>query len=147
MMAALALVNQPVLPATEGPLQMPGSARINDPVVLIRVPRLFRQGMSALALYEATRGVWKIGPRRDLVKYALTVHEGVVQEAYEVAQWQPAWTATYTTRTFPDKTVRGRWEFVGRVAPPEIRDRYVGKSVTDHLPRGAQNPITYVGVP
>ena len=55
-------------------------AQIIDPVVLIRVPRLFRSGMSTLALYEATRGVWKIGPRRDLVKYALTVHEGIVQE-------------------------------------------------------------------
>lgn len=60
-------------------------AQIIDPVVLIRVPRLFRPAMSALALYEATRGVWKIGPRRDLVKYALTAHEGVVQEVYEIS--------------------------------------------------------------
>ena len=89
-------------------------AQIVDPVVLIRVPRLFRPGMSALALYEATRGVWKIGPRRDLVKYALAVHHAIVQEVYEISHWQPAWTTPYTTRTFLDQTVPGRWEFVGK---------------------------------
>jgi hypothetical protein len=122
-------------------------AQIIDPVVLIRVPRLFRPGISALALYEATRGVWKIGPRRDLVKYALTVHEGIVQEVYEVSHWQPAWTTPYSTRTFPDQTVPGRWEFVGSVAGAAVRTRYLQKTVTQHLSRGAQNPITYVGVP
>ena len=71
---------------------MTTEARIVDPVVLIRVPQAFRPGMSDLALYEATRGGWKIGPRRDKVRYALAVYGGVVQEAYEISYWQPAWT-------------------------------------------------------
>lgn len=126
---------------------MTTEARIVDPVVLIRVPQAFRPGMSDLALYEATRGVWKIGPRRDKVRYALAVYEGVVQEAYEISYWQPAWTTPYRTRKFDNTEMPGRWEFVGSVAPEAVQVRYVGKSVRSHFSRGAQNPIMYVNVP
>jgi uncharacterized protein len=122
-------------------------AQIVDAVILVRVPRAFRPGMSDLALYEATRGVWRTGPRRDKVRYALAVYEGAVQEVYEIAQWQPACTTPYQTRTFANVEVLGRWEFVGSVAPEPVRTRYVGKSVRTHFSRGAQNPITYVNVP
>jgi uncharacterized protein len=122
-------------------------AEIVDPVILVRVPQAFRAGMSGLALYEATRGVWRIGPRRDNVRYALAVYDGVVQEVYEIARWQPAWTTPYQTRTFQNVEMRGRWEFVGRLAPEAVRTRYVGTSVRTRFSRGAQNPITYVNVP
>lgn len=83
-------------------------AQIVHPVVLIRVPRAFRPGMSDLALYEATRGVWKIGPRRNDVRYAFAIYEGVVQEVYEIERWQLAWTTPYTTRTFQNPGATGR---------------------------------------
>lgn len=125
---------------------MTDEANITDPVILIRIPRAFRPGMSDLELYEATRGVWRIGPRREQVRYALAVYQGVVQEVYEILHWDRAWTSAYQTRTFEDKTVAGRWEFVGRVAPDAVRDRYRGKSVRQHFSRGSQNPISYVGL-
>ena len=56
---------------------MTDQAEITDPVMLVRISRLFRPGMSDMALYEATRGVWRVGPRRDRARYALTVHQGV----------------------------------------------------------------------
>jgi hypothetical protein len=56
--------------------------------------------MSDVALYEATRGVWKIGPRRAKARYALAVYQGVVQEVYEILNWDPAWTSPYSNRTF-----------------------------------------------
>jgi len=103
--------------------------------------------MSNLALYEATRGVWKIGPRRDKARYALPVYEGIVQEVYEIAHRQPAWTTPYQTRDFENVEVPGRREFVGTVGPEAVRTRYVGKSVRTCFSRGAQNPITYVNIP
>jgi hypothetical protein len=121
--------------------------QITDPVVLIRVPKAFRPGLSAEALYEATRGVWKIGPRRNAVRYALAVYQGIVQEVYEIRLWQPAWTTPYKVRVFDDTTLKGRHEFVGSVASEPIRSRYVGESVAHYFKRGAQNPITYVNVP
>src|SRR3954467_8458936 len=96
------------------------SANIVDPVLLIRIPQGFRAGMSDVALYEATRGVWKIGPRRDNVHYALAVYEGIVQEVYAISHWQPALTAPYSTRTFDADRARGRWEFVGKRAPEPV---------------------------
>ena len=126
---------------------MSTDAQIVDPVVLIRIPKAYRHGMSDIALYEATRGVWKIGPRRDKARYALAVYGSVVQEAYEIDYWQPACTTPYKTRKFDNVKASSRWEFVGRVAPASVRVRYVGRSVGCHFAPGAQNPITYVHVP
>ena len=103
--------------------------------------------MSDLALYEATRDVWKVAPPREKARYALSIYRGVVQEAYEILDWDRACTTAYTTRTFKDKTVPSRWEFVGRVAAPAVRERDVGKSVRSHLTPGSRSPIIYVGVP
>ncbi len=103
--------------------------------------------MSDVALYEATRGVWKIGPRRDHARYALAVHEGIVHEVYAIEHWQPALTTPYATRKLDPALARGRWEFVGKRAPDTIRKRYLGKSVGHYFKKGAQNPIRYINVP
>lgn len=124
---------------------MAEAVNIVDAVVLIRVPRAFRPGMSDLALYEATRGVWRIGPRREDARYALAVYQGVVQEVYEIVEWQPACTTPYSTRTFDKSKVSGRWEFIGKIAREDVRHRYLGKSVAEYFKTGAQNPITYAG--
>jgi hypothetical protein len=126
---------------------MPEAANITHPVLLIRVPQAFREGMSDVALYEATRGVWKIGPRRDHVRYALAVYEGVVKEVYEITHWQPALTTPYTTRRLEPAGAQDRWEFVGKPAPETERQLYLGKSVAAYFRKGNQNPICYVSVP
>ncbi len=120
---------------------------IVDPVILIRISQEYRDGMSGIDLYEATRGVWRIGVRREQVRYALTVHRGTVQEVYRIHHWQPALTTPYTTRDLDAAQIQGRFEFVGAVAEDPVRNRYVGKSVAHYFTRGGQNPITYVGVP
>jgi hypothetical protein len=116
---------------------------VTDPSLLIRINRLYRHGMSELELYEATRGVWKLGTRRETAKYALAVFEGVVREVYEIEQWHPAATTPYATRTFED--VSGRWEFTGKVAEEPFRSRYRGRSVAAYFKKGLQNPVAYVG--
>lgn len=51
-------------------------AVITDPVMLIRINRLYWHGMPAQELYEATRGVWKVAKwRQQEVKYTLAVFE------------------------------------------------------------------------
>jgi len=102
--------------------------------------------MSDLALYEATKGVWRIGPRRDRARYALAVVQGTVVEVYRIHHWQPALATPYSTRLLDPQLASGRWEFVGAVADGEVRDRYVGRSVASYFTRGSQNPITYVNV-
>src|SRR5262245_22256643 len=117
---------------------------VTDPVLLIRINRLYRHGMSEQELYEATRGVWKVGPRRHGAKYALAVFEGVVREVYEIKEWHPAATTPYKTRTQENVARSDRWEFTGQVASEELRSQYVGFSVAAYCPQGLRSPVVYV---
>ena len=43
--------------------------------------------MNETELYDATRGIWKVGEERVKAKYAFAVFEGVIREVYEISQW------------------------------------------------------------
>lgn len=117
--------------------------KIADPTVLIRINRRYRHDMTEEELYEATRGVWKVGARREAVRYAMAVYEGVVREVYRIAAWHRAGSTAYRTRSRADVRVRGRWEFTGSKAPNAVRRRYIDRRVERYLRAGSQNPIAY----
>jgi len=48
---------------------------ITHRVLLIRVNRLYRYDMGDQELYEATRGVWRVGTRREQAEYAFAVSQ------------------------------------------------------------------------
>lgn len=119
---------------------------IADPCLIIRINRLYREGIAPAELYEATRGWWKVGPRREKAEYALAVFQGVVKAVYEIDGWHAAGT---TPPAVPIRRGvepgRGRWEFTGSLAPEEVRYKYLGKSVKHYLPtRGGMTPFLYV---
>lgn len=116
---------------------------IAEPSMLIRINKLYRPGMSAEALYEATRGIWTCGSRRENARYGFAVFQGVVREVYEIHSWHPAGTLEYRTRAREDVQSSRRWEFSGAVSP-ELSAKYSGGSVEKYLPRGAQLPFTYL---
>jgi uncharacterized protein len=126
---------------------------IDDRVILIRISKAFRYTMSDEELYEYTRGRWKLNPERAKnAKYGFAVYEGIVQEVYEIADWYKAGT-TDSFRSQIDvighntaDSLIGRYEFVGRIAPQIIRDKYRFTSVRQFFARGNSNPITYVNV-
>lgn len=115
---------------------------VRHDAILVTVNRLYRSDMTALELYEATRGIWKVGEQREKVDYAMAVYQGVVREVYRITHpWLPAGTLPYQTREDIDaRRDSGRWEFEGEVAEESVRKRYVGFSVG----KGGQNPIRYV---
>ena len=115
---------------------------VRHQAILITINVLYRSDMSDKELYEATRGVWRIGPRRGKAEFGMAVYRGVVREVYKIKEWHPAGTLTYETRNAEDVNLSGRWEFEGSVAE-DIRDEYVGYSVG---PSG-QNPIRYKNIP
>lgn len=122
-------------------------AEISEPSLLIRINRTYRDGMSETALYEATRGVWVLGPRRELARWAFAVAHGEIKAVFEIDAWHPAGTTPYSTRSAADVRRPGRWEFCGRPAPPVMRDRFLGLSVSHYFSRGNQNPVAYVAMP
>jgi hypothetical protein len=119
---------------------------IEEPSLLIRIPKLYRQGMSGDDLYDATRGVWKLGKRREQARLAFAVDSGLVREVYEIEAWHPAGSTSYKSRKLEDVAIAGRWEFTGRVAHPDVRRRYIGESVSEHFKRGARAPVIYVNL-
>jgi len=122
-------------------------AKITYPVLLIRINKLFRKGMTERELYEATRGIWRVGPRRNHVQYSFAVFHGLVREVYAVNRWFPANTLKYKTRDLSSRDLTGRWEFEGNPAPPDIRLSYINRSVKEYFKPGNQSPVVYVKVP
>lgn len=119
---------------------------IKEPGIVIRINRLYRPGMTPTELYDATRGVWVVGPQREKAKYAFAIFGGVIREVYEIAQWLPA-GSTLSTRPPGDVRAPGRWEFVGRLAPERLRKQYLDRYVGHTFRQGNQNPISYVNIP
>ncbi len=119
------------------------SAKIEEPAILIRINQLYRYGLSDIELYDATRGIWRVGENRNKAKYAFAVYEGIVREVYKIEHWFPAGT-TFSTRNPNDLDAPDRWEFVGQLAERRIRAKYLLKSVEDYFSQNSQNPITYV---
>jgi hypothetical protein len=122
-------------------------ADVTDPVLLVRINQLYHPDMSDLELYEATRGIWKVGgAKRQRVKYALAVFEGIVRQVYAVDSWSRAGSTRYQTRDFDQHELEGRWEFTGSAAPEAVRARYVGHSVAHYFRQGNVNPVMYLNV-
>lgn len=114
---------------------------VGHKAILITINQLYRSNMTPFELYEATRGIWRVGKRRENAEYAMSVYQGVVREVYRIHQWYPSGTLEYKTRDHSGFKGQKRWEFCGNIAH-DIRDEYVGRFVG----RGGQNPIRYVNV-
>ena len=125
-----------------GPIENAKPVVVEENALLIRISRVYHSNMTPLELYEATRGTWRLGPRRNKAEFAFAVYHGVVVEVYRINRWLPAGSTDYTTRNGRQLNVKGRWEFEGAV-DKELSERYVGKSVRDYL--DGQNPTVYVG--
>lgn len=118
--------------------------RIDERAMLITINKLYRSNMSEIELYEATRGVWKVGEKRNRAEFAFSLFRGVVKEVYSIDKWHKAGTLKYGHRDPSTFWGTARWEFEGEIAPESIRCKYINKSVREYLKRGSQNPIKYV---
>ncbi|MCO6043317.1 hypothetical protein NG895_05305 [Aeoliella sp. ICT_H6.2] len=119
-------------------------AKITDPVLLVNISRAFHYGMSPIELYDATRSAWVLGAKKDEVKYVFGVYQGIVREVYEVTYWLPGGSSMRYDDYHGNKAKSHRWEFVGILAPEEIRRKYLNRSVEEYFKRGSQNPVKYV---
>ncbi len=107
-------------------------AVFDEPIILIRINKLYRYDMSANELYEATRKDWKVGQRAKTIKIACTVYAGIIREVYIISEW------------IPSTETSGRLMFNGEIAPNLLRKKYIDKSVKHIFKQGSQNPIKYV---
>lgn len=94
----------------------------NENIMLFRVTELYHNDMTPYEIYEITRGYWKINlERAKQAKYALAIYDGMVLDVYEIMEWFPAFsTMTYQRKDNQEK-LKDRFEFVGNIAPENIR--------------------------
>ena len=116
---------------------------IIENVIDIKVNQAYRENMTELELYEATRGYWKIDVKRaEKAEYVFSVYKGIIKEVYKIKEWLPA--GTIPRSTLPDaETPADRYEFVGEVAEETIRNKYIEKSIANLYRKGEANPIKY----
>src|SRR5690606_33969678 len=86
------------------------------------------------SLYEATRYAWKVNPSKaKRAEVILPTLQGLIVGAFVADDWLPA-----ASDNFPREDAPGRYGFVGREAPDEIKQLYVGKRVPEeYRKRGA----------
>lgn len=109
-------------------------ADFQEPTMLIRISRQFHEGIRKRELYESTRKWWRIVPK-DAVRYAMSVVQGKIIAVFCVQKWE-----------LGVGEVSGRSAFVGEYAPKALSEKYIGGSVKGFFPKGAANPIRYVGL-
>jgi uncharacterized protein len=119
-------------------------------VVLIRLNKSFERLMSATALYEGTRGWWKVGAGARKLgsptapEWALAVSRGVVRAVYRIEGWEEPSQALIAG----DPKREGRWGFFGE-PDAAMEARYLNRDVSSYLRSldgvPSQNPIRYVG--
>lgn len=104
-------------------------AGIVEPVVAICINKSYEDERNNHDIYKCTRGTWKVDRNRaDKAHYAFGVYHGKILEVFEIGEWVPAGTSPKSFGPAP-----GRHEFIGRIAPDKIRDKYIGKRLPDRF--------------
>jgi uncharacterized protein len=118
----------------------PPLPNITDPVVLLKIPKLWTPAMSAAALFEVTRGWWTVGPRALGARYALSVNRGVTRAAYHIEYWRER---APTDRDYSVNDKGKRLGFWGKEAP-EL-SHLVNRSIS-HLPQSSGGSFIYLNL-
>ncbi len=116
--------------------------------MLININRTYKRGNGTNPIYQATKETWLISKwRLSQIKYVLSEFRGLIVEVFEVNSW-------YSKPRQKSKTVDKErdikiqvevigYGFDGVVAPDEIRNLYINKSVAHLKQRGAAQVIRY----
>lgn len=118
---------------------------IRENIVIIKINKSYREGMSETELYDVTRGCWK-RKISSVAKadYALAVVYGIVKEVYQIEEWLPAENEVRETIPYNETADADRIVFKGRVADEEIRKKYLDYSVAGLFKRGEADPVKVI---
>ncbi len=116
--------------------------------VLININRTYKRGSGTDPIYQATKEIWLISESKlPHIHYVLSEFRGLIVEVFKVKNWYPKQRLKNKTVDKEQKIkiqieVTG-YGFDGAVAPDEIRNLYINKSVAHLKQRGAAQVIRY----
>ena len=118
---------------------------IKENIVIIKINKSYREGMSETELYDVTRGCWKRKIASvEKADYALAVVYGIVKEVYQIDEWLLAENEVRETIPYNEAVDAGRIIFKGRTADEEIRKKYLDYSVAGLFKRGEVAPVKVI---
>ena len=118
---------------------------IRENIVIIKINKSYREGMSEIELYDVTRGCWKRKIASvEKADYALAVVYGIVKEIYQIDEWLPAENEVRETIPYNETADVGRIIFKGRIADEEIRKKYLDYSVAGLFKKGEASPVKVI---
>lgn len=118
---------------------------IRENIVIIKINKSFREGMSKTELYDVTRGCWKRKIASvEKAEYALAVVYGIVKEVYQIDEWLLAENEVRETIPYNEAVDAGRIIFKCRTADEEIRKKYLDYSVAGLFKRGEVAPVKVI---
>jgi len=130
----------------------PEPAEFKHNILMLRLNQHWRQNMSDGELYDITRGVWKLGKKRERVEVVLAIVNGLVVKVYIPESWHQAGTTEYL-HIHPDIDGRDmqewisefadRCEFIGREATKEEHLEYLYKDVSWYYKKGERTSRRY----
>ncbi len=104
---------------------------------------IHRHGMDAKTAFEVEAALyaWKLKKSKaEKAQVVLATRQGLIVGAFIADTWLEATAANSPGH----EDVDGRIGFIGREAPTEIKESYVGKRVPDEYRKpGAANPVKY----
>lgn len=118
---------------------------IKENIVIIKINKSYREGISETELYDVSRGCWKRKIASvEKADYALAVVYGIVKEVYQIDKWLPAENEVRETIPYNEAVDAGRIIFKGRTANEEIRKKYLDHSVAGLFKRGEVAPVKVI---
>ena len=100
--------------------------------VCFKINRAWRRNMSALELYEMTRGNWRLSlARAENAEFGIGLTDGVIRSIYKIHSWEKV----------PERSPE-RYRFIGY----EIDEmkRYLGHSLAFHPNHRVRGPLFYI---
>jgi hypothetical protein len=121
--------------------------KIGSDCVLININRTYKRGNGSDPIYQATKETWLISKHKlPQIKYVLSEFRGLIVEVFEVKKWyakqRPKYKTDKETNIKIQVEVTG-YGFDGNVAPEEVRNLYINKSVAHLKKKGAAQVIRY----
>lgn len=117
--------------------------KIGNDCILININKRYKRGSGEQSIYQATKETWTIDKDKlPRLKYVLSEYRGLIVEVFKVDKWYEK-ERGYTPKAKKYGQTKIGYGFDGVVAPDEIRNLYLNKSIAHTKKKGAASAIRY----
>lgn len=112
--------------------------------IIININKSYKRWSNNNSIYNATKGVWAMDYNKaKQIKYVLSAYRGLIVEVFEVEEWLQEKRYYSSSTKKHGNCKRMGCAFRGKIANDAVRNKYIGKSITAKIKKGAANPIKY----